>query len=97
MKELDASLFLIEPLTSREQDILQLIAMGMTNKEIADQLSLSVNTIKMYVSQVYEELSVNRRTEAVAQARKLKLLKTTCFPYLCIYHLAIVYVTLLFD
>lgn len=65
---------LVEPLTPREQEVLQLIAVGLTNRQIADQLSLSVNTIKMYTSQLYQKLGVNRRTEAVARARELNLL-----------------------
>jgi len=63
-----------EPLTPREQEVLQLIAAGLSNRQIADQLSLSVNTVKMYSSQLYQKLGVNRRTEAVARARELHLL-----------------------
>lgn len=63
-----------EPLTTREYEILQLIASGFTNRQIGAQLSLSVNTIKMYSSQLYEKLSVKRRTEAVKRAKELKLL-----------------------
>ncbi len=73
MKDQDPPSSLIEPLTARELTILQLIASGMTNQEIAVQLSLSVNTIKMYISQLYRKLDVNRRTEAVARSRELNL------------------------
>lgn len=65
---------LIEPLTRHEREILRLIASGLSNKEIAAELSLSVNTIKMYTSQLYRKLDVRRRTEAVARARDLHLL-----------------------
>lgn len=65
---------LAEPLTLREQEVLQLIAAGLTNKQIGSNLSLSVNTVKMYTSQLFKKLGVNRRTEAVARARELKLL-----------------------
>lgn len=65
---------LTEPLTTRELTILQLLATGMTNQEIAIQLSLSVNTIKMYTSQLYRKLDVNRRTEAITRSRELNLL-----------------------
>lgn len=65
---------LLEPLTARELEILQLIAAGLSNQQIADQLFLSVNTIKMYASQVYQKLGVKRRAEAVAQARDLNIL-----------------------
>jgi DNA-binding CsgD family transcriptional regulator len=66
---------LLDPLTDREVEILQLIAAGLSNKEIAAQLSLSTNTVKMYASQLYQKLDVNRRTEAVARAREIGLLE----------------------
>lgn len=62
------------PLNRHEVDILRLIAAGRSNKEIAGELSLSVNTIKMYTSQLYRKLGVRRRTEAVALARQKGLL-----------------------
>ena len=61
-------------LKKREQEVLELIADGLSNQEIADQLFLSVPTIKMYASQIYRKLGVNRRTEAVTKARHLNLL-----------------------
>lgn len=72
--DLDPPLALVDPLTRREQEVLQLIATGLSNRQIADQLSLSVNTIKMYASQLYKKLGVNRRTEAIARAQELDLL-----------------------
>jgi LuxR family maltose regulon positive regulatory protein len=66
---------LLDPLTERELEILTLIAAGLSNKEIAAQLSLSTNTVKMYASQLYQKLDVNRRTEAVARAREIGLLE----------------------
>jgi len=65
---------LIEPLSARELEIVKLIAYGLTNQQIGVQLSLSVNTVKMYTSQLYTKLGVKRRTEAVARARELNLL-----------------------
>lgn len=65
---------LSEPLTAREYEILQLIASGLTNQQIGEQLSLSVNTIKMYSSQLYTKLSVKSRIEAITRAKELKLL-----------------------
>lgn len=65
---------LVEQLTQHERAIVQLIAQGLSNKEIADELSLSTNTIKMYTSQLYRKLGVRRRTEAVARARQLHIL-----------------------
>ncbi|PKO13425.1 MAG: hypothetical protein CVU39_19675 [Chloroflexi bacterium HGW-Chloroflexi-10] len=65
---------LAEPLSSRELEVVKLIACGLTNQQIGVQLSLSVNTVKMYTSQLYTKLGVSRRTEAVARARELNLL-----------------------
>ncbi|GEM_PF-1996793 len=65
---------LIEHLTPQEQELLQQIALGRSNKEIALNLSLSPNTIKMYTSRLYRKLGVRRRTEAIARARELELL-----------------------
>ncbi len=64
---------LLAQFTERELEILQLVADGLANKEIAQQLHLSVNTVKMYNSQIYQKLGVSRRTEAVAEAHKLGL------------------------
>ena len=53
---------------AREQEILKLLAEGLTNPQIAEKLSLSVSTVKFYVSSILEKLNVETRTEAVAQA-----------------------------
>ncbi len=66
---------LLESLTDREQEILQLIADGMSNQEIAEQLSLSVGTVKSYIVHLYGKLQVNRRVQAVARAKELGLLE----------------------
>lgn len=60
-------------LNPREKEILVALANGLSNKEIAAELFLSVNTIKMYTTQIYRKLGVTRRTEAAAAARKLGL------------------------
>ncbi|MEM1254991.1 MAG: LuxR C-terminal-related transcriptional regulator [Cyanobacteria bacterium P01_H01_bin.21] len=65
---------LIEPLTPRESEILRLVAVGMRNQEIADQLVISLATVKRHVANVYGKLGVNSRTEAVAEANRLNLL-----------------------
>ncbi|SCX97925.1 7TMR-DISM extracellular 2 [Nonlabens sp. Hel1_33_55] len=51
-------------LTSRESEVLELIAAGKTNKEIADALFISINTVKYHVKKVYEKLQVSNRKEA---------------------------------
>ncbi len=65
---------LVEQLTSRELEVLQLIASGMTNKQMAEELVISVGTAKWYTSQIYGKLNVSNRTQAVARARELALL-----------------------
>ncbi|MGI8965069.1 MAG: LuxR C-terminal-related transcriptional regulator, partial [Limisphaerales bacterium] len=54
-----------ENLTSREQEILDLIAQGFRDKEIADKLSVSVRTVGTHIRNIYEKLHVHSRTEAV--------------------------------
>ena len=70
----EASAALTAPLTEHERAILALIAQGRSNKQIAAELALSVNTVKMYSSQLYRKLGVHRRTEAVARAQQLRIL-----------------------
>ena len=65
---------LIEPLTERELEVLQLIAEGLSNKEIAHQLVLSLPTVKWHTSNIYGKLAVSNRTQAVAKARALGIL-----------------------
>jgi LuxR family maltose regulon positive regulatory protein len=65
---------LIEPLTPREQEVLQLIATGRSNPEIAEELVIAVTTVKTHVKNIHGKLQVQRRTEAVARARELGLL-----------------------
>jgi LuxR family maltose regulon positive regulatory protein len=65
---------LIEPLSERELEILQLIAEGLTNPEIAAQLYLSLNTVKAHTRNIYGKLGVHNRTQAVSRARALGLL-----------------------
>ncbi|HEX7807740.1 MAG TPA: response regulator transcription factor [Thermoanaerobaculia bacterium] len=61
-------------LTPREQEILALIAAGHSNREIAEKLFVSENTVKTHSSRVFEKLGVNRRVQAVQKARELGLL-----------------------
>jgi LuxR family maltose regulon positive regulatory protein len=63
-----------EPLKDQELQILRLMAAGLSNREIADELFLSVNTIKVYASRIYGKLGVHRRGEAVARAQELDLI-----------------------
>jgi LuxR family maltose regulon positive regulatory protein len=65
---------LIEPLSQRELEVLQLIAQGLSNHEIGDRLFLALDTVKGHNRRIYDKLQVQRRTEAVARARELGLL-----------------------
>ncbi len=67
---------LIEPLSKREIEILQLIAEGLTNPKIASRLYLSPNTVKVHTHNIYGKLGVNNRTQAVMKARALGMLPT---------------------
>ncbi|MDB4914671.1 MAG: regulatory protein LuxR [Gemmatimonadetes bacterium] len=65
---------LLHDLTTRELEILRLIAAGMRNQEIADQLSISTATVKRHIANAYAKLDVSHRTEALVRAHALKLL-----------------------
>jgi LuxR family transcriptional regulator, maltose regulon positive regulatory protein len=64
----------VEPLTSRELDVLKRVALMMTSEEIAEELFLSVNTVKTHLKNIYRKLAVTRRFEAVRRAQRLQLL-----------------------
>ncbi|WP_277500945.1 response regulator transcription factor, partial [Nocardioides sp. ChNu-99] len=63
-----------EPLTSREREILGLVAQGRSNGEIARQLFISVKTVSVHVSNILAKLGASGRTEAAALARRKGLL-----------------------
>lgn len=65
---------LVEPLSQRELEVLQLIAQGLTNQEIAVRLYLSLNTVKVHTRNINSKLGVSSRTKAVASARALGIL-----------------------
>ena len=71
---LQAGETLIEPLSDRELAVLTLIADGRSNREIAEQLYLSVATVKWYLTHIYSKLGVQSRTQALIRARQLDLL-----------------------
>lgn len=68
---------LIEPLSERELEVLQLIAEGLTNQEVSSRLYLSLHTVKAHTRNIYSKLGVNNRTLAVATARSLGILPST--------------------
>ena len=65
---------LIEPLTTREVEVLTLLAQGSSNREIADRLFLSAGTVKVHLKHIFAKLGVNSRTQAIARAREQNLL-----------------------
>ncbi|MCB0163565.1 MAG: hypothetical protein KDI79_05015, partial [Anaerolineae bacterium] len=65
---------LIEPLSSRELEVLGLIVLGLSNREIAERLVISVGTVKRHVTNIHGKLGVQSRTQAIAKARELDLL-----------------------
>jgi LuxR family maltose regulon positive regulatory protein len=67
---------LIEQLSEREAEVLQLIAEGLSNREIGQQLFISVTTVKVHARNIYGKLGVNTRTQAVAKARSLGILSS---------------------
>ncbi|MCE7989984.1 MAG: helix-turn-helix transcriptional regulator [Caldilinea sp. CFX5] len=65
---------LVEPLSDREQEVLQLVAAGLSNSEIATRLIVTTGTIKTHINHIFSKLHVQSRTQAVARGRELGLL-----------------------
>ncbi len=63
-----------EPLSPRELELLLAVSDGASNQEIAETLNISLSTVKTHLSNIYSKLDVKRRTQAVAAAKKLKIL-----------------------
>jgi ATP/maltotriose-dependent transcriptional regulator MalT len=61
-------------ITKRELEILELIAQGMSNREIADKLFVSENTVKTHSSRLFDKLSAKRRTQAVQIGKEIGLI-----------------------
>lgn len=61
-------------LSARELEVLQLIAGGLSNQEIADAMYVSVNTVKTHITNLFYKLEVSRRTQAVEKAKKLSII-----------------------
>ncbi|MDF3002632.1 MAG: vraR, partial [Bacillota bacterium] len=61
-------------LTERETEVLKLLAEGLTQKEIAENLILSSSTIKRHLENIYQKLEVNNKISAIKKAKNLKLL-----------------------
>jgi predicted ATPase/DNA-binding CsgD family transcriptional regulator len=66
---------LVDPLSHRELEVLACIASGLQNREIADRLVVSLNTVKTHINNIYSKLSVTNRVQAVIRARELEILE----------------------
>ena len=64
----------VQPLSPREIEVLQCLASGQTNRQIAEGMVVSLNTVKAHTRRLYEKLGVSNRTQAVARARDLNIL-----------------------
>ena len=73
-KSQDARAEMVEPLSPRELEVLQLIAQGLSNREIGERLFLALDTVKGHNRRIYGKLQAQSRTEAIARARELGLL-----------------------
>lgn len=67
----DLNTQLIEPLTRRELELLELICLGLSNRDLATRLFLSINTIKTHLKNLYLKLEVRNRAEAIVRVREL--------------------------
>ena len=70
-------------ITKRELEILELIAQGMSNREIAEKLFVSENTVKTHSSRLFDKLSAKRRTQAVQIGKELGLIPCPADPWKC--------------
>jgi len=61
-------------ITPRELEVLQLIAAGLSNREIAERVNVSENTVKTHSSRVFDKLGASRRTQAVRMGKELRLI-----------------------
>ncbi len=65
---------LIEPLSKRELEVLRLLTTRLSSTEMAEELYISVNTVRYHIKNIYSKLNVHRRADAVGRAKELKLL-----------------------
>ena len=66
--------YLVDPISERELEVLQLVVAGLSNDEIAKKLYLATSTVKRHINNIYAKLDVHSRTQAVARAKELKVL-----------------------
>ena len=68
------ALVVFEPLTGRERDVLEWLALGLSNRAIAERLGISEHTVKFHVTSIYGKLGVSSRAEAVRGAARKGLI-----------------------
>ena len=66
--------YLVEPLSDRELEVLRLLATGLSYREIAEELYVSINTVKAHTKNIYSKLGVHGRMQAAQRAQELELL-----------------------
>jgi LuxR family maltose regulon positive regulatory protein len=64
----------VQPLSPREMEVLHYLASGLTNRQISEEMVVSLNTVKAHTRRLYDKLAVSNRTQAVARARDLNIL-----------------------
>jgi LuxR family maltose regulon positive regulatory protein len=65
---------LFEPLSEREREVLQLLARGLSNPEIAQELFIAKSTVRSHIKSIYSKLDVHRRWDAIQRAQELGLI-----------------------
>lgn len=81
LRDIGAKSGLMEPLSPREMEVLELIAKGLSNKEIGEKLYLALDTVKGHNRRIFEKLQVKSRTEAIVRAGELNLFSNTHKPH----------------
>jgi predicted ATPase/DNA-binding CsgD family transcriptional regulator len=79
-KATDSSFALLDPLTSREKDVLRLIVAGLSNREMAIQLFLTEGTVKWHNKHIFDKLGVRSRAEAIAKSHALGIIRESGSP-----------------
>jgi ATP/maltotriose-dependent transcriptional regulator MalT len=62
---------MVEPLSEREMEVFKLLENGLSNQEIAEQLFISMNTVKAHLKSIYSKLGVSNRVQAIARGREI--------------------------